>query len=225
GGAGGLHAVSLARSLRIPKVLVPRHPGILSALGMMVADVVRDYSKTVMLRGSEASFQLLKDMFREMERKALEDMSGEGLDSEDVFLEPLLDMRYKGQSYELLVPFSEDYEETFHREHERVYGYRHSTEVEIVNLRLRAVGRTRKPELPSFEERSREDPSDALTGYREVLFRGEFLRAGVYNRERLRWGNIVEGPAVVVEYSSTTFIPPGSRAQVDRFGNLVVDVN
>ena len=225
GGAGGLHAVSLARSLGIPKVLVPRHPGILSALGMMVADIVRDYSKTVMLRGSEANPSLLKELFRELEEKALEDMAREGLPEEDVFLDPLLDMRYKGQSYELLIPFSESYEETFHREHERVYGYRHSADVEIVNLRLRAVGRTHKPELPSFETKSEEDPSNALIGEREVLFGSKFIKSKVYSRDRLVWGNVLEGPAVVVEYSSTTFLPPGTRGEVDRFGNLVLDVN
>jgi N-methylhydantoinase A len=222
GGAGGLHAVSLARSLGIPTVLIPRHPGLLSALGTIVADVVKDYSLTVMLRGSDASPDLIRDLFAPLTEKALRDMREEGFGEDEVTLELLLDMRYRGQSYELMVPFSDSYEEDFHREHRRVYGYTHSAEVEIVNLRVRAFGRTPKPEIPAFEVRSGEDPSKALLGEREVLFEGKFLKTKIYDRQRLRWGNLLEGPAVVVEYSSTTVLPPGTRAKVDRFGNLLV---
>ncbi len=225
GGAGGLHAVSLARSLGIPKVLIPKNPGILSAVGLVVADVVKDYSKTVMVTGSEVNYGTLRDMFQPLISRAIEEMREEGFKEDEILLDLFLDMRYRGQSYELMVPFSEDYEENFHREHERAYGYRHSTEGEIVNLRVRAVGSTPKPELPFFKEKAREDPSGALLGEREVFLEGKWVKAGVYERERLLWGNVVEGPAVVVEYSSTTFIPPHAVAVVDRFGNLIVEVN
>ena len=223
GGAGGLHAVFLARSLGIPKVLIPKHPGILSAIGMVIADVVKDYSQTVMV--GEEDPEKLKAMFRPLLERALEDMVEEGLREEEISFELILDMRYRGQSYEIMVPFSEEYVEAFHREHERLYGYRHETEIEVVNLRVRAVGRTEKPELHTFEVRSGEDPKEALLGYREVFFDGKPLSSKVYDRDRLRWGNRVEGPAVVVEYSSTTVLPPGSVAEVDRLGNLVVEVN
>ena len=225
GGAGGLHAVFLARMLGIPKVLVPRNPGIFSALGMLLADTVKDYSLTVMLRGSETSYLQLEELFQTLEDKAIEDMGREGFTPEELTLQRLLDMRYRGQSYELTVPLSESYEESFHREHEKTYGYRHDRETEIVNIRLRATGVPRKPTLPSFSEKSGEDSSGALLTSVKTAFGGEFQETRVYRRESLRWGNRIYGPAIVVEYSSTTVLPPGSSAEVDRFGNLLIDTH
>ena len=223
GGAGGLHAVFLARMLGIPKVLVPRNPGIFSALGMLLADTVKDYSLTVMLGGSETSYLQLEELFQALEDKAIEDMGREGFTLEELTLQRLLDMRYRGQSYELTVPLSESYEESFHREHEKTYGYRHDRETEIVNIRLRATGVPRKPTLPSFSKRSGEDSSGALLASVKTAFGGEFQETRVYRRESLRWGNRIYGPAIVVEYSSTTVLPPGSSAEVDRFGNLLIN--
>ncbi|EDP76245.1 hydantoinase/oxoprolinase family protein [Hydrogenivirga sp. 128-5-R1-1] len=225
GGAGGLHAVFLARMLGIPKVLVPRNPGMFSALGMLLADTVKDYSLTVMLRGPETSYLQLEELFQALEDKAIEDMEREGFTPEELTLQRLLDMRYRGQSYELTVPLSEGYEESFHREHEKTYGYRHDRETEIVNIRLRATGVPRKPTLPSFSEKSGEDSSGALLTSVKTAFGGEFQETRVYRRESLRWGNRIYGPAIVVEYSSTTVLPPGSSAEVDRFGNLLIDTH
>ncbi len=222
GGAGGLHAVFLAEALSIPKVLVPPNPGIFSALGMLLADVIKDYSLTVMLKGSETSAAQISEILKPVEERALSDMEKEGFRREEVILEEYLDMRYLGQSYELTVPFTENYEESFHLKHERTYGYRHEREVEIVNIRVRARASTPKPNIPSFEEKASEDPSGAFLSTERTAFGGEFLETGVYVRERLRWGNVVRGPAVIVEYSSTTIVPPGWGAEVDRFGNLII---
>lgn len=224
GGAGGLHAVFLARMLGIPKVIVPPNPGIFSALGMLLADTVKDYSLTVMLKGTETNYITLEELFSPLVDRAIKDMEKEGFGREEVLIEKLLDMRYEGQSYELTVPFSESYEENFHREHERVYGYRHEREVEIVNIRLRAVASSRKPELPGFKEKHEGENREALLGSVKTAFGGEFTETKVYDRTKLLWGNEINGPAVVVEYSSTTVLPPGSRATVDRLGNLIVDV-
>ena len=223
GGAGGLHAVFLARSLKIPKVLVPRNPGILSAMGMVVADAVKDYSKTVMV--GEEDPKKLKDMFGPLVERAVEDLKREGFTEDRISLELLLDMRFKGQSYEITVPFSEDYVASFYREHERLYGYVHDTEVEIVNLRVRAIGKTEKPDLPRLKRRTKGDLKEALVGEREVVFEGKKWRVEVYERERLLRGDRIEGPAVVVEYSSTTLIPPKTLCEVDEFGNLILEVN
>ncbi len=222
GGAGSLHAVFLAKALHIKEVIVPPNPGIFSALGLLIADTVRDYSLTVMLRGSETGYAQLRDLFRTLTTRALEDMKQEGFDPESVSLELSLDMRYVGQSYELTVPFGEGFVETFHREHERVYRYRHDREVEVVNLRVRAVVSTEKPPLPTFESQDTEDSKHAFLFTVKTAFRGEFTETPVYDRELLRWGNRVDGPAIVVEYSSTTLIPPGCSARVDRFGSLLI---
>ncbi|RLJ70098.1 N-methylhydantoinase A [Hydrogenivirga caldilitoris] len=224
GGAGGLHAVFLAKLLGIPRVIVPPNPGIFSAMGMLLADSVKDYSLTVMLKGSETNYLSLEELFQPLIERAIEDMEKEGFTANDVLLDRYLDMRYTGQSYELTVPFSEGYEETFHREHRRFYGYSHDRDTEIVNIRLRAQVSTPKPVIPSFEEKAPERNPEALLGSTNSFFEGNTVKTEVYKRESLRWGNRIFGPAIVVEYSSTTVLPPGSSAEVDKFGNLIVEL-
>ncbi len=224
GGAGGMHAVFLARLLRIPRVLVPLNPGIFSALGMVLADVIKDYSLTVMLKGSETSYEELKNMFKELEEKAISDMIEEGFKEEDIVLEHSLDMRYEGQSYEISVPFSENFTETFHKEHERIYHYRHDREIEIVNLRLKCIGSFPKPPLFEFKEKKERLNKDAVIKEIETFFEDRFFRTRVIDRNKLFWGNVIEGPAVVVEYSSTTVIPPETYAEVDKYGNIIICV-
>ena len=224
GGAGGLHAVYLARSLGIPKVIVPQNPGLFSAVGMILADRVRDYSRSVLLRADKISFQELKEILGDMKRCALEEALEEGFSEGEVLFESSLDLRYVGQSYELTVPFCEDFVAEFEKTHERVYGYRHTREVEVVNLRLKAIVPSKKPPLPEFEAKADENPSQALIGDRRVILEEDELKARVYDRDKLLWGNIIRGPAVVVEYSSTTLIPPGAKAVVDRYGNLMIEV-
>ncbi len=224
GGAGGLHAVFLAKELKIPKVIIPSNPGIFSAIGMVLADITRDYSLTVMLKGSETGYHQIGELFKTLEEKALEDMTAEGFSPKDIVLERSLDMRYKGQSYELSVPFTPDYEEAFGQLHERTYGYRHQREVEIVNLRLRALAITPKPQFPRQSSKAPEEPKEAFLGFVKTAFGGEFKETKVYDRQKLRWGNIVKGPAIIVEYSSTTVLPPHSAAEVDPYGNLIIEV-
>lgn len=222
GGAGGLHAVFLARSLNIPEVIVPPNPGIFSAMGMILADLVKDYSVTVMLRSDSTQPKTIGDLFSSMVDKALGELEEEGFPPDRVRIEKIMDMRYVGQSYEISVPYEEDYISAFHRLHEKTYGYKHDREVEIVNLRVRAIGLVEKPELPAFKEKDKEDSSHALLGVIKTAFGGEFIETKIYSREKLRWNNRIEGGAIVVEYSSTTLIPPGSTAHVDRFGNLII---
>ena len=224
GGAGGLHAVYLARSLGIPRVIVPQNPGLFSAVGMILADRVRDYSRSVLLRADKVSFRELEEILGDMKNLALEEALEEGYSEKEVLFESSLDLRYVGQSYELTVPFCEEFVAEFEKTHERVYGYRHTREVEVVNLRLKAIVPGKKPRLPEFETKADENPSQALIGDRRlILEEGEF-KARVYDRDKLLWGNIIRGPAVVVEYSSTTLIPPEAKAVVDRYGNLTVEV-
>lgn len=224
GGAGGLHAVFLAKALNIPKVIIPVNPGLLSAIGMLVSDVVKDLSTTVMLKESEASPKILEALFKTLEEKLLYEMELEGHPKKKVIVERFLDLRYKGQSYELIIPYSENYRESFEREHERLYGYRHEgREIEVVNLRLRAIGLKEKPSLKELEF-SKELKSDAILGEREVYINGEWKRFKVIDRTKLTFGNRIDFPAIVVEYSSTTLIPEGAFGEVDRYGNLILNL-
>ncbi len=225
GGAGGMHAAYLARLLNIPKVLVPNNPGILSAIGMLMADIIKDYSLTVMLNQFGTDAERLSELFRDLESKGREDLISEGTEERNVILERYLDMRYDGQSYEIIVPFEDTYIEGFHALHEKKYGYRNPDKtVEIVNLRLRARGIPDKPTFQKSKITSKKISAQAVLAQRDVFFDYEPKKTQIFNRDKLLSGNRFEGPAVVVEYSSTIVVPPFAQARVDGYGNLIMDI-
>ncbi len=224
GGAGGLHAADLARQLHIPRVLIPRNPGILSAMGMLMADVIKDYSQTVMIQADDIDADGLQALFRPMAERGKADLAAEGVGADQMVMERFLDMRYEGQSYEIMTPFQADFRQAFHRRHETLYGYRKSGPAQIVTIRLRARG---VPEKPAFErpEPGGTTPEDkAFLGERDVIIDGRRTKAAVFNRDGLRPGNRIEGPAVVVEYSATLFLPGFTSTETDEFGNLLIHI-
>ena len=222
GGAGGLHAADLARNLSIPRVLVPQNPGLLSALGVLLSDSVQDFSRTVMLPSAAADPAALDRRYRELERRAFASMRREGFADRDIRLERWIDMRYRGQSYELSFPYSIRFEREFHRRHEQRYGYADAARAtEIVTLRVRVRGLTAKPRMPA-ERPAGADPCAALLYERRSHFGGRPVKTRFYERAHLRAGNEIAGPAVVFEYSATTAVPPGYRCRVDRFRNLEI---
>ncbi|MBF0497016.1 MAG: hydantoinase/oxoprolinase family protein [Deltaproteobacteria bacterium] len=225
GGAGGLHAAYLARMLNIHRVVVPQNPGILSAIGMLMADVIKDYSLTVMLAQVDTNFTELSGLFGPIEARGRIELLTEGVAGPNIILERYLDMRYEGQSYEIIVPFDEDYVAGFHTLHERNYGYRNKDKsVRVVNLRLRVRGIPEKPTFAVAPFVSETPPDDAVLGQRDVYFSHQPVPTTIYNRDRLLTGHRLIGPAIVVEYSSTIVIPPFAQAQVDGYGNLVLEI-
>ncbi len=218
GGAGPLHACALAQLLKIPRVLIPPMPGALSAYGILVSDVVRDYSRTVMLKPGDA---LLEEHFQELERTGAEQMRQEGFAGAVM---RTLDLRYAGQGFELTVDWSESFVEDFHRTHEARYGYcDRRRSIEIVNVRVRVISATE----PLEQERLASgdgNPHTAVIGRKPIYYRGEWLDGNIYDRTYFASGDEFEGPAVVVEYSATTFLPPECRARVDGLANLIVEV-
>ncbi|NTV46939.1 MAG: hydantoinase/oxoprolinase family protein, partial [Chlorobiales bacterium] len=195
------------------------------AFGMVMADVIKDYSQTVMQAGSKVSYQDLLTSFAPLEERAKTDMQDEGFSPSAVELEFYLDMRYQGQSFEIMVPLAADYEERFATLHEQAYGYRNTGRaVEVVNVRLRAKGKPEKPKFHPAEKLVETMPPDARIGFRKVQFDGKRYEAVVLNREKLLPGNKFNGPAIVVEYSSTIVVPPFANARVDRFGNLILEI-
>jgi len=204
GGAGPLHACALARALRIPKVLIPNMPGALSAYGILISDVVRDYSRTVMLSPGD---ERLASHFAEL---------AEGQRS--------VDLRYAGQGYELNVPFTPDFVNSFHALHLQRYGYSDDKRpVEIVNVRVRTISATDRLE-PKKEAVTTGNGQQAVTRSKQIYCAGAWQTGKVYARERLRPGDAFLGPAVVVEYSATTFVEPEAHVTVDGFRNLVIAV-
>jgi len=220
GGAGPLHACALARALRIPRVMVPVMPGALSALGILMADVVRDYSRTVMtpITGKE-DMHRMESHFAELEELGVEEFRSEGLTGES---ERSIDLRYVGQGYELNVPAAEGMLEAFHQLHGRRFGYSDKKKaVEAVTVRVRLTAKTEPVELPQREVRNG-DGAQAILKSRPIFFDGAWVESRVYDRDALVPGDQFRGPALVTEYSATTVVPPGCVARVDCFGNVVI---
>ncbi len=218
GGAGPLHACSLARALGIPKVLVPGFPGALSAYGILVSDIVRDYSRTVMLGPDDGS---ISRHFQELEELGKKDMKAEGLNG---IFSRSIDVRYAGQGYELAVDWSNDFVSRFHRLHEQRYGYSDTHRpVEVVNARVRMIAETEHLNLQQHALRKGNGKQAALKE-KQIYFEGQWLTGLLYDRARFHAGDRFGGPAVVVEYSATTFVPPACSVFVDEFANLIVDI-
>lgn len=225
GGAGGMHAAFLARLLKIPRVLAPRNPGILSAIGMLMADVIKDYSLTVMKKQTHIQGDDLAVLFRHLETRGVKDLVLEGVEEKHLVFDRYLDMRYEGQSYEILVPFQDDYVEGFHALHEKTYGYRNTGKrVEIVTIRLRVRGAPEKPRFHKEETMVERIPDEAFLGERTVVFDQQAVATRVFLRENLLFGNRIEGPAILCEYSSTIVIPPFAEGRVDGYGNVILEV-
>jgi len=219
GGAGGMHACELAAALGIPRVLLPPLPGALSAYGILVSDVVKDYSRTVLWRvAGQLPLPALRRQFRAFEREARAALRHEKWAGVPRF-QPSLDLRYRGQGYELNLPFSGDSLAAFHREHQRRYGYsRPQMEVEIVTLRLRAL--LPGPGLPRAPLGA---PSGQAPEPRPVIFDGRSMSTPLYERSSLAPLRLYRGPAIVTEYGATAVVPPGFRFRVDRNASLIME--
>jgi 5-oxoprolinase (ATP-hydrolysing) len=233
GGAGGLHAADLARRLDIPQVLVPPMASTLSAFGMLAAEVVKDYSQTVMLPGN-TPLKEIEAGLAPLTSKGLQEVCAEGLAQADVLVEKFVDMRYAGQSYELTVPWlenGENIQRDFERLHQHTYGYAHKgAPTEIVNLRARATGQSQAPDLPKAALEG-PDPAKALIDWRPVVLpagnsQGSSQPASLpfYRYEELRPGNIIQGPAIVVRADTTILVGAGDTAQVDAYFNLILRI-
>src|SRR5947209_2150313 len=223
GGAGGLHACALAEALRIPHVIVPAFPGALSAVGILASNVVKDYSRTILRRVSgKVPHNHLTREFATLEKNAQRDFRNESWQGSPHFHRSI-DVRYRGQGYELNIPLTPNLLQDFQREHNRRYGYTHpAREVELVTLRLRAtlqnkpknvgtaaIGRPGRVKLGSFPQA-------------EVSFDGENLKTSIHPRESLQPRKKYSGPAIITEYSATTVIPPKAIFNLDKSANLII---
>ena len=228
GGAGGMHAVEMAAHLGLPTIVVPRNAGVLSAFGLLMADSIKDYTRSLMKPDSLVTLSELEKEFRGLEETSRRDMAEDGFADKDLILERSLDCRYLGQSYEIDVPYRKGrtaaraFLEAFHSRHKALYSYRHDGRpVEIVNLRVKAVAVT--PKVPLIKERGSPvmDPR-AVVG-RQSIVCGRSAHDGlVLDRSRLRAGNSVRGPALVIDPESTIYLPAGHAARVDGYSNLII---
>lgn len=225
GGGGPLHACALAESLGIRRMLVPRFPGATSALGLLLSDVAREYSRTVMVAAPAAGGDDLEQGFAALEETARADLHAEGIAPRRTELRRLLDMRYVGQSYELPVPLRAlDLPRAaadFHALHAQRFGYsRPEAPVEVVNLRLKAIGGAARLRLRPEAETPGATPDAALRERRKVIVDAP-ERVPVYDRDLLAPGAAWLGPALVVQSDSTFLLHPGWQARVDGYGNII----
>jgi 5-oxoprolinase (ATP-hydrolysing) len=231
GGAGPLHACELAEALHIPRVFIPRYPGVLSAMGMVLAPIVKDYVQTVMLDSAQLDDAALDAYFSPLDERAVADMQQElpafaSLETQavpPVSLNRLCDLRYVGQAYELTTPYAGTLAATlasFHALHEQRFGHSHPDQpVQVVALRVKAVIQPPQPALPPLplDEPS---PDHALIGTRQMIFAIGKQQASIYDRDLLRHGNRISGPALIVQSDSTFLLPPNWEGVVDAWGNI-----
>jgi 5-oxoprolinase (ATP-hydrolysing) len=235
GGAGPLFACEIALELEIPRVLVPPHPGIIAATGLLATDLQHEFVTTERHHLASLDRERLAARYEELVGQADAQLEEDGVPEERRLVRRLADCRYAGQGYEVRfdVPAGEVDDtwvaalgEAFHRAHEAEYGHRFDAEIEIVNIRAAGIGLVEELR-PTEIEAGDGDPARAATLEREVVFdvegRAERRPTPFYERDLLRAGDRIEGPAVIEQYDATTVVPPGLAAEIDRFGNIVID--
>jgi N-methylhydantoinase A len=234
GGAGPLHAARLCRDLEIPRVLVPRHPGILCALGLLLSDLTTHYAQTRLMPADDGALARMADAFDELERRADRWFAREGIGPGARSIRRTVDMRYAGQNYELPVPFPDGPPDSallkelmgrFERAHEQMYGYVAPEEpIQAVTFRLEARALVPRAELRPHPPAS-SGPDAAVLARRQVWLAeaGGFVDCLVYDRDRLGPGHAIAGPAIVEQMDATTLVLPGQTARVDAYLNLLLE--
>jgi N-methylhydantoinase A len=235
GGGGPLHACALAEDLAIPRIVIPPDPGLFSAFGLLSADVRASTVRSFVELAERIDPAELEAAFRVMAVEGRQDLTRQGVAPKAVAFTRELDMRYLGQSFELSIPAPKPYDAgaraeaiaNFHAKHVRTYGYAApDVPVEIVSARSTASGTFAKPALSALERRGGKNPAErALTARRSVYLNEELGRSEVpvYARSTLEPGNGFAGPALVEQYDSCTLVAPGWLAQIDPYGNIVME--
>jgi N-methylhydantoinase A/oxoprolinase/acetone carboxylase beta subunit len=236
GGAGPLFAAQIALEVGTPSVVVPNFPGVTAALGLLATDMVYEYVSTIYQRLSKLDASAVAAGFEELEQQARAQLEADGVPADRMLIQRVADCRYLGQGYELRVDVSSGAVDEawaakvradFHDIHEREYSRRfEESDIEIPNIRVRGIGLMPSLEMPEAEA-GQESPEAALRHEGKAWFRvgGSLERVDTryYDRTALRAGNRVEGPAILGQYDSTTVVPPGLSARVDKYGNIVID--
>ena len=230
GGAGPLHAGRMAEELGMKGVIVPLHPGVYSAMGLLMSDVEHDFVRSRLTRLSETDEEAVEAVFRDLEARARTTLEAEGFGAHEIALQRALDMRYAGQGYELTTPCSGPLQQgslgalrkLFDETHKEAFGHTAPDEpVEIVSWRLRGIGRVPPVSLPAAP-RTGASLESALRERRKARFDGNVLDCPVYQRERLDVGASFAGPAIVDQLDCTTVVFPGQCARVDEYRNIVI---
>lgn len=230
GGSGPLHAGELMDEMMIPKALIPKTPGLLAAYGLLTENMRRDFVQTRISDLSDVRDEDIKNAFAVLEADAVKWFDAEDIPAEMRRLEYFLDMRYKGQNHEIRVSAAQAQikdrtaiSEMFTKAYERLYSFSSSDMIQIVNYGLSAIGDIVYPSLTE-DPYAGEDPSESAIGSRRVYEGGgQYGEYTLYDREKLRHGNVIEGPAIIEQMDSTTILSQGQVAVVDRYLNMMIE--
>ncbi len=238
GGAGSLHACSVARELGMKNVIVPLNPGALCAVGLVNTDLMYDYSKTEMQLSTRVNLDILDRDYAALEKEAYEKLLADNMAPEDIIIQRVADCRYEGQGYEMRVPVVgghvtkdtiEKMKESFHNVHKRQFGrsYR-DVAVEIVNIRVIGTGKI-EDLTPLKIARGTGNPEEAAVGERRVTFktdgRPKHYTSKIYDRSLLRAGDEIPGPAIINQMDTTIVIEPDCVGHVNDYGIIIIDIN
>ena len=232
GGAGPIHAAAIARELDIPLILIPRESSVFCAAGMLISDLKHDYVRTCAMDIDRVDTGQVNALFAEMTENARQTLESEAVSDERIEVKYSADLRYIGQFNEVEVPLPQGGELTdrsvrdlcaaFHSKHDSLYGYSMpDADVELINLRITARGKTEKP-AQEKHERSGADPNHALLGSRDAWFDDGFADTPVYDGLKLVNGNRVTGPAIVVQPTTTIIVPPDFALLCDEYNNYLM---
>lgn len=228
GGSGPLFASMIARELGMKRIVIPPLPAYFSAWGMLTGDMRYDYVQTYVRPLSKLTVEEAERVYAKLAEDGISRLRRLGI--KEYVLAKYMDLRYQGQEHTLTVALPSEYDlntvrKLFHEVHERTYGYKlPDYEVELVNFRVAVIGITKKPEMPKIKAGTEKPPSRAIKGRRQVLYEDAgWLAVTVYERDRLLAGNVIEGPAIIEEATSTTVLYEGDVARIDEYGNIFIE--
>lgn len=235
GGAGPTHATAIARELNIPVVIIPPFPGVFSTWGMLMADLRHDFTQTYIQLISKADLEDVNRIFRNLEKRVKKLFEYENISDKNIAMTYKINMRYEGQEHTLSVTAASDLTEgekqilcqDFDELHLQMYGHNAPEEAkEIVSLSVIGIGKVKKPELKTIKSGNQTPVPESRLGKRKVyLGDGRYQKFNIYKRNKLLANNIIAGPAVIEEPTSTTVIEPEQTCSVDEYGNLIIKIN
>lgn len=232
GGGGPLNAADIASELGSPEVIIPQNPGIASAIGMLKADVKKDYVKALLTNIKDVKMDDLNRIFTGLETNAKNQLQIEGFQQKDISFIRIMDLRFIGQSYEISIPIKgdtlnqsdlENIIRNFHDEYEKLYGYYPDQleEIELVNIRMISIGNISDINFSKDDKTDKKSELKSIAE-RNVFFDGEFMMTPIYKWDQISINQTIEGPAVIEQLDSTIVINPGQKATRDGFGNLMI---
>ncbi len=230
GGAGPMHSAFITRELGVSTNVIPATPGAFSALGFLCSDLRHDFVRTYIMNTAASDPVKMEGIFCTLESKGIETLRGEGININDITTIRSTDMRYIGQAHEIDIPFpgervtvstTRKLQKVFHETYERHYGQCFLEKpAEIVNFRVTAVGKVRKPPIPKIPQKKRQP---VLKELRHVYFKERgWIDCPIYGRSDLAYGSRIRGPAIIEEFTATTIIPPGFMSDIDEYGNILI---